>query len=330
MPKLNMVSAINQALDQEMSRNGRMLVLGEDVGREGGVFRVTDGLQAKYGPARVVDTPLAESAIVGVSLGLAAGGMLPVAEIQFEGFLYVAMDQLLNQLARYRTRSQGRFDLGVVVRVPWGGGIHAPEMHSDSPETVLVHTPGLTVVEPSNPFDAKGLMLSALRLGEPVVFCEPKRIYRAVKMDVPEEDYTVPIGKAKTVAEGTDLTIVAWGAMVREAMNSRKELESLGYSAEVIDLRTLSPMDSPAVIESVRKTGRLIITHEAPRTLGLGAEIAARVAEEALTSLLAPIERVTGFDTFMPLGLLEEHYLPNAGRITAAAKKALGVERIAA
>jgi pyruvate dehydrogenase E1 component beta subunit len=325
-----MVSAINQALDQEMSRNGRMLVLGEDVGREGGVFRVTDGLQAKYGPARVVDTPLAESAIVGVSLGLAAGGMLPVAEIQFEGFLYVAMDQLLNQLARYRTRSQGRFDLGVVVRVPWGGGIHAPEMHSDSPETVLVHTPGLTVVEPSNPFDAKGLMLSALRLGEPVVFCEPKRIYRAVKMDVPEEDYTVPIGKAKTVAEGTDLTIVAWGAMVREAMNSRKELESLGYSAEVIDLRTLSPMDSPAVIESVRKTGRLIITHEAPRTLGLGAEIAARVAEEALTSLLAPIERVTGFDTFMPLGLLEEHYLPNAGRITAAAKKALGVERIAA
>ncbi|MBI5624234.1 MAG: alpha-ketoacid dehydrogenase subunit beta [Elusimicrobia bacterium] len=330
MPKLNMVSAINLALDQEMARNDRVMVLGEDVGREGGVFRVTDGLQAKYGPARVVDTPLAESAIVGVSLGLAAGGMVPVAEIQFEGFLYVAMDQLLNQLARYRTRSQGRFSLGVVVRVPWGGGIHAPEMHSDSPETVLVHSPGLTVVQPSNPFDAKGLMLSALRLGEPVVFCEPKRIYRAVKMEVPEEDYTVPIGKAKTVAEGTDLTIVAWGAMVREAVNARKELETLGHSAEVIDLRTLSPMDSQAVIESVRKTGRLVIVHEAPRTLGLGAEIAARVAEEALTSLLAPIERVTGFDTFMPLGLLEEHYLPDAGRITAAAKKALGVERVAA
>ncbi len=323
MAKLNIVSAINQALDQEMARNNRMIILGEDVGLEGGVFRVTDGLQAKYGAQRVMDTPLAESGIVGTAIGLAAGGMLPVAEIQFEGFLHVAMDQICNQLARMRTRSRGRLGLGVVIRVPWGGGIHAPELHSDSPETMLVHTPGLTIVQPSNPSDAKGLMLSALRLGEPVIFCEPKRIYRAVRGEVSEEDYTVPIGKAHVAREGKDLTIVAWGAMMREALAAAEELQAKDVSAEVIDLRTLSPMDSETIIESVRKTGRLLITHEAPRTLGLGAEIAARVAEEALSSLRAPIERVTGFDTVMPLSQLEEHYLPDRRRILAGCEKIL-------
>ncbi|HBL15805.1 MAG TPA: alpha-ketoacid dehydrogenase subunit beta [Elusimicrobia bacterium] len=323
MAKVNMVTALNMALDLEMGKNGKMLILGEDVGREGGVFRVTDGLQAKYGEHRVMDTPLAESGIVGAALGLAAGGMLPVPEIQFEGFIHVAMDQICNQLGRYRTRSRGRFDLGVVIRVPWGGGIHAPEHHSDSPETVLVHTPGLTVVTPSDPYEAKGLLLSSLRLGRPVVFCEPKRIYRAMKSEVPEEDYTVPIGKARVLREGKDLTVVAWGAMVREAVAAADELQARGHAAEVIDLRTLSPMDSETVVESVRKTGRLVIAHEAPRTLGLGAEIAARVAEEALTCLLAPIERVTGWDTVMPLALLEEHYLPDRKRILAAAAKTL-------
>ena len=324
MAKLNIVSAINMALDQEMARNDKMMILGEDVGREGGVFRVTDGLQKKYGAQRVVDTPLAESAIVGTALGLAVGGMLPVAEIQFEGFLYVAMDQICNQLARYRWRSRGRYGLSAVIRVPWGGGIHAPEFHSDSPETFLVHTPGLTVVTPSNPYDAKGLMLSALRLGEPVVFCEPKRIYRALKAEVPDEDYTVPIGKAQVIREGKDITIVAWGAMVREALEAAEELQSERIGAEVVDLRTLSPMDSDTIVASVRKTGRLVVAHEAPRTLGLGAEIAARVGEEALTSLLAPIERVTGADAVMPLSQMEDYYLPDHRRILAGARKALG------
>ncbi|HAM35053.1 MAG TPA: alpha-ketoacid dehydrogenase subunit beta [Elusimicrobia bacterium] len=323
MAKLNIVSAINMALDQEMERDGRVMILGEDVGREGGVFRVTDGLQKKYGSQRVVDTPLAEAGIIGTALGLALGGMRPVAEIQFEGFIHLALDQICNQLARYRTRSRGRCGLGVVVRVPWGGGIHAPELHSDSPETLLVHTPGLTVLTPSTPYDAKGLMLSALRLGDPVIFCEPKRIYRAIKGEVPEADYTVPIGQARVSREGRDLTIVAWGAMMREALEAADELQAQGASAEVIDLRTLSPMDSDTVIASVRKTGRLVIAHEAPRTLGLGAELAARVGEEALTSLLAPIERVTGYDTVMPLAQLEEFYLPDHSRIVAGAKKAL-------
>lgn len=323
MPKLNIVSAINQALGQEMARNEKMVLLGEDVGREGGVFRVTDGLQAKYGPDRVIDTPLAEAGIVGASLGLAAGGLLPVAEIQFEGFIYLALDQLCNQIARYRTRSRGSWPVRMVLRVPWGGGIRAPEHHSESPEAVLVHTPGLTVVTPSNPFDAKGLMLASLRHPDPVIFCEPKRIYRAIKAEVPEEEYTVPIGKASIVREGTDVTIVAWAAMVRDALKAAEELEAEGVHAEVIDLRTLSPMDSETVVESVRKTGRLVITHEAPRTLGLGAEIAARVSEEAVTSLLAPIVRVTGYDTVMPLFKLENYYLPDVGKIVAGVRKTM-------
>ncbi|MDD5656468.1 MAG: alpha-ketoacid dehydrogenase subunit beta [Elusimicrobia bacterium] len=323
MANLNIVSALNQALDQELARDPRVMILGEDVGREGGVFRVTDGLQKKYGEERVVDTPLAESAIVGTALGLAVGGMLPVAEIQFEGFLALAMDQLCNQVARYRWRSRGRYGPALVVRVPWGGGIHAPEHHSDSPEAWFVHVPGLVVVMPATPYDAKGLLLAALRSGEPVLFCEPKRIYRALKDEVPEGDYTVPIGKARVARTGKDLTIVAWGAMLREALKAAEELAAENLGAEVIDLRTLSPMDSDAIVRSVRKTGRLVVVHEAPRTMGLAAEIAARVGEEALTSLLAPVERVTGFDAVMPLGKLEDRYLPDYRRVLAAARRTL-------
>jgi pyruvate dehydrogenase E1 component beta subunit len=315
------VAAINLALDREMARNDRIVLLGEDVGGEGGVFRVTDGLQEKYGAERVVDTPLAEAGILGAALGLALGGMLPVPEIQFEGFLYPALNQLCNHVARYRTRTRGRRPVRLVLRCPWGGGIRAPEHHSDSPEALLAHTPGLTVVTPSNPRDAKGLMTAALRHPDPVVYCEPKRIYRAIKQEVAEEDYVVPIGKAAVVREGNDATVVAWGAMVREALGAAELLAAERVSVEVVDLRTLAPMDAATVVESVRKTGRLVVAHEAPRTAGLGAELAARVGEEALTSLLAPVERVTGFDTVVPLAKLENHYLPDAGRIAAAIRK---------
>ncbi len=323
MARLNLVAALNLALDQEMERNERIVLLGEDVGGEGGVFRVTQGLQTKYGPERVVDTPLAEAGIVGAALGLALGGMLPVPEIQFEGFLYPALNQLCNHIARYRNRTRGLRPVRLVLRCPWGGGIHAPEHHSDSPETLLVHTPGLTVVSPSNPRDAKGLMAAALRHPDPVVFCEPKRIYRAIKQEVPEEDYTVPIGEAAVVRAGSDATVVAWGALVREALTAAERLDEQGTSVEVIDLRTLAPMDSAAVVRSVRKTGRLVVAHEAPLTLGLGAELAARVMEEALTYLLAPVERVTGYDTAMPLARLESIYLPDAARIAEGVRKTL-------
>ncbi len=323
MAKVNLVTAINMALDREMAANDKMIILGEDVGHEGGVFRVTDGLLDKYGPERVVDTPLSENGIVGASLGLAAAGMLPVPEIQFEGFMHLALDPICNHIARYRTRSRGAYPLRLVLRLPWGGGIRAPEHHSDSPEAVLINTPGLTVVTPSNPYDAKGLMTSALRHPDPVIFCEPKRIYRAIKQEVPEEEYTVPIGTASIVREGTNVTIVAWAAMVREALKAAEELDAEGVNAEVIDLRTLSPMDSDTVVASVKKTGRLVITHEAPRSLGLGAEIAARVGEEALTSLLAPIERVTGYDAVMPLFKLEDYYLPNTEKIVAGVRKVM-------
>ncbi|MDF1554702.1 MAG: alpha-ketoacid dehydrogenase subunit beta [Deferrisomatales bacterium] len=323
MARLNLVAAINLALDHEMARNERIVLLGEDVGGEGGVFRVTDGLQEKYGAKRVVDTPLAEAGILGCALGLSLGGMLPVPEIQFEGFLYPALNQLCNHIARYRTRTRGGMPVRLVLRCPWGGGIHAPEHHSDSPETLLVHTPGLTVVTPSGPYDAKGLMTSALRHPDPVVYCEPKRIYRAIKQDVPEEDYLVPIGRAAVVRQGGDATVVAWGAMVREALAAADLLAGEGVAAEVIDLRTLAPMDSETVLQSVRKTGRLVVAHEAPRTLGLGAELSARVAEEALTDLLAPVERVTGYDTVMPLFQLEDAYLPDAGRVAEGVRKTL-------
>jgi len=323
MPKVNLVTALNMALDAGMAKNPKMVIMGEDVGREGGVFRVTDTLQGKYGEGRVIDTPLSEAGIVGTAIGLAAGGMLPVCEIQFDGFIYLALDQICNQMARFRTRSRGGYELRMVVRIPWGGGIRAPEHHSESPEAVLVNTPGLTVVIPSTPYDAKGLLTSALRHPDPVIFCEPKRIYRAIKEEVPDEEYTVPIGVANVVREGTDITFVAWGAMVREAARAADELAAEGVSAEIVDLRTLSPMDSVTVVESVKKTGRLVVVQEAPRSCGVGAEVAARVCEDALTSLLAPIERVTGYDAVTPLFKLEDRYFPDAAKILTAARRAM-------
>jgi pyruvate dehydrogenase E1 component beta subunit len=321
--KRNLVEAINRGLMEEMERDPAVVILGEDVGREGGVFRVTDGLQAKFGEERVIDTPLAESGIVGTAFGMAVKGLRPVAEIQFEGFLPPAMDQIMSHISRIRTRSRGRFTCPLVIRSPFGGGIHAPEHHSDSPEAIFIHTPGIKVVIPASPYDAKGLIKAAIRDPDPILFFEPKRIYRAIKEEVPDEEYTVPIGKAKMVREGKDITIVSWGAMVRESLRAAEMVEKEGIQAEVIDLRTLSPMDEDAFLNSVRKTGRAIIVQEAPRTCGLGAEISARINEKALLSLEAPVERIAGFDTIVPLLKLESHYLPSPERIVRGIRKVM-------
>jgi pyruvate dehydrogenase E1 component beta subunit len=323
MAKRNMVEAINRGLMEEMERDPSVMVLGEDVGKEGGVFRVTEGLQAKFGPDRAVDTPLAESAIVGTAFGLAVKGLRPVAEIQFEGFLAPAMDQIMSHICRIRTRSRGRFTCPLVIRSPWGGGIRAPEHHSDSPEAIFAHTPGIKVVIPSTPYDAKGLIVSAIRDPDPVLFLEPKRIYRAIKEEVPDGEYTVPIGEAKVIREGSDVTVISWGAMLREVLRAAETIDKEGVKAEVIDLRTISPIDESTFLESVRRTGRAVIVHEAPRTCGLGAEIIARINEKALLSLAAPVERITGFDTIMPLMKLENHYLPNPERILRGIRKVM-------
>jgi pyruvate dehydrogenase E1 component beta subunit len=323
MPKLNMVEALNLALREEMERDKRVVTFGEDVGREGGVFRVTDGLQRKFGEDRVVDTPLEELGIVGVAFGMAVYGLRPIAEIQFEGFLYPCLDQINNHIGRIRTRSRGRFTCPLVIRVPYGGGIHAPEHHSDSPEAILAHIPGIKVVIPSTPYEAKGLLLSSIRDPDPVIFMEPKRIYRAIREEVPENDYTIPLGKARMVQEGKDVTIIAWGAMVREVVNAAEQLKEDKIDVEIIDLRTISPMDVETVMTSIRKTGRGVVVHEAPKTCGLGAEIIALVNEKALLSLQAPIERVTGFDTPVPLMKTEHYYLPNPKRIVMAVKKVM-------
>lgn len=323
MAKINMVQAINLGLKEEMERDPSIMVLGEDVGKEGGVFRVTDGLQEKFGVERVVDTPLAESGIVGVAFGLAVKGMKPVAELQFMGFLPPAIDQIISHISRIRTRSRGRYTCPVVIRMPYGGGIHAPEHHSESNEAILAHIPGIKVVIPSRPYDAKGLVVSAIRDPDPVIFLEPKRVYRAIREEVPDAEYTVPLGSAEVVKEGTDITVICWGAMVREALQAADMAEQEKISAEVIDLKTISPMDEAAFLDSVRKTGRAVIVHEAPRTCGLGAEIIARINEKAILSLEAPVERVTGFDTVFPLYKLEHHYLPNPERIMRGIRKAL-------
>jgi len=323
MAKLNMVEAINLALREEMERDNRVLIFGEDVGKEGGVFRVTDGLQKKFGPDRVIDTPLAELGISAIALGMAVYGLRPVAEIQFEGFLYPCLDQINNHIGRIRNRSRGRFTSPLVIRFPYGGGIHAPEHHSDSPEAILAHIPGIKVVVPSTPYEAKGLLLSSIRDPDPVLFMEPKRIYRAIREEVPEGDYTIPIGKARLVQEGKDVTIITWGAMVREALNATEQLKGDKIDVEIIDLRTISPMDVDAIINSIRKTGRGVIVHEAPKTCGMGAEIIALINEKALLSLQAPIERVTGFDIPMPLMKSEHYDLPNPKRIVLAVKKVM-------
>jgi pyruvate dehydrogenase E1 component beta subunit len=323
MAKLNMVEAINLALREEMERDDRIVVFGEDVGREGGVFRVTDGLQQKFGEDRVVDTPLAELGIVAVAFGMAVYGIRPIAEIQFEGFLYPCLDQINNHLGRIRNRSRGRFTCPMVIRVPYGGGIHAPEHHSDSPEAILAHIPGIKVVIPSTPYEAKGLLLSSIRDPDPVIFMEPKRIYRAIREEVPGGDYAIPLGKARLVEEGKDVTVVAWGAMVREALNAAEQLKGDKIDLEIIDLRTIAPIDVETIITSIRKTGRGVIVHEAPKTCGLGAEIIALLNEKAFLSLQAPVERVTGFDIPVPLMKTEHYYLPNPKRIVMAVKKVM-------
>ena len=313
--KLNIIGAINQALMNEMELDKTVVVYGEDVGVEGGVFRATVGLQEKFGPKRVFDTPLAESAIVGTAVGMAINGLRPVVEMQFSGFAYTAFSQIISHVARMRNRSRGRFYLPMVIRAPYGGGIRALEHHSESTEALYAQIPGLKVVIPSTPYDAKGLLIAAMRSNDPVLFWEPKRIYRAFKQEIPEEAYTIPIGKAKVISEGDDITVVAWGAMVREIELAKELVEKKGISAELIDLRTIAPMDRETIIESVKKTGRILVVHEAPKTLGLGAEIISVVNEKAFLYLEAPPSRVTGFDTTFPLPRGEQHYLPTPERI---------------
>lgn len=319
----NMAQALNDALDLALAKDASVLVMGEDVGRTGGVFRITDGLQTKHGTERVVDTPVAESAIVGVGLGMAISGMRPVIELQFMGFSYPAYDQVVSHVARIRNRSRHRFSAPMVIRIPFGGGIGAAEHHSDSMESIYAHTPGLKVVVPSTPYDAKGLLLAAIEDPDPIIFCEPIRLYRSVKEEVPDGWYTQPLGEARIENEGEDVTLITWGAMTKETRRAVELLSADGISAEMIDLRTLVPLDQETVVSSVQKTGRAVIIHEAPRTGGFGAEVAAVIQERALFALSAPVQRVTGWDTVFPLKRAEHHYLPSAERIAAAARRTL-------
>lgn len=319
MARLTLVQAVNDALRTEMRLDDRVVVLGEDVGINGGVFRATEGLYEEFGDDRCIDTPLAESGIVGTAIGMAVYGLRPVPEIQFDGFLPPAFDQIISHVARIRNRSRGRFSVPMVIRAPYSGGVRAPEHHSESPEALYAHIPGIKVVIPSDPYDAKGLLTAAIRDPDPVLYLEPKSIYRAFRQEVPEEDYTVPIGKAKVVQEGTDVTVIAWGAMLHVAKKAVDEVQKEhGWSCDLLDLRTISPVDRHAVIESVEKTGRCVIVHEAPRQGGFAAELIALINEHALLSLEAPVARVCGFDTPMPLYALENHYLPNPGRVRKA------------
>jgi pyruvate/2-oxoglutarate/acetoin dehydrogenase E1 component/TPP-dependent pyruvate/acetoin dehydrogenase alpha subunit len=319
-PGVNIRNAVNMALREGMSRDKRVVVFGEDVGKNGGVFQVTRGLQDEFGPERVFDTPLAELSIGGIFVGLSIGGMIPVAEFQFDSFSVPAFDQIFGHVARMRNRTRGRYAPRGVIRFPYGAGIRAPELHSESPEAHFSHTPGLKVVIPSNAYDAKGLLSSALLEPDPIIFMEPKKIYDSPKGEVPEEEYLIPIGKSRVAREGADLTLVSYGAMMVPTLQAAEAMQSeRSISAEVVDLRTISPIDFPAVLGSVRKTGRLVIVHEAPRNVGVGAEIAATVADKALDSLRGPIRRVTGFDTEVPLARLEDHYLPNKDRIVKTA-----------
>jgi len=319
---LTLVQAVRDGLHGEMERDEDVIVLGEDVGRNGGVFRATQGLFDEFGGDRVIDTPLAESGIVGTSIGMAAYGLRPVPEIQFMGFIYPAFDQIISHAARLRTRSRGRFSCPLVVRAPYGGGIRAPEHHSESKEAFFVHEPGLKVVIPSTPYDTKGLLAAAIRDPDPVVFLEPKLIYRAFREEVPDETYTVQLGEAATRREGEDVSVFTWGAMTRPTMEAAENLAEEGIECDVVDLRTLSPLDEDAILESFKRTGRACVVHEAPKTGGLAGEITATIQEEALLYQEAPIERVTGFDTPVPLYALEDYYLPEAARIEDGIRRA--------
>ncbi|MEQ9207469.1 MAG: alpha-ketoacid dehydrogenase subunit beta [Phycisphaerales bacterium] len=322
MAEQTLVGAITSTLDQALAADTDVILLGEDIGLNGGVFRATDGLQAKHGVDRVVDTPLDESGIMGTAIGLAIAGMKAIPEIQFEGFLGPAYDQFVNHAARMRTRTRGAVTVPMTVRVPVGGGIHAPELHSDSPEAIYTHSPGIKVLMPSTPYDAKGLLNSAIKDPDPVIFFEPKRVYRTFKEEVPDEYYEIPIGEAKVVADGDDLTVVTWGAPVFQALEAIDNCPE-DVSVELIDLRSIYPFDMDTIAESVRKTGRCVIVHEAPLTCGMGAEIAARIMEECFLHLEAPVQRVTGFDTIMPYYKLENEYLPEAPRILQGIKECL-------
>jgi pyruvate dehydrogenase E1 component beta subunit len=314
---LTLVQAVREGLHDEMARDEDVLVMGEDVGENGGVFRATQGLIDEFGSDRVVDTPLAESGIVGTAVGMAAYGLKPVPEIQFMGFIYPAFDQIISHAARLRTRSRGAFTCPLVVRAPYGGGIRAPEHHSESKEAFFVHEPGLKVVVPSTPSDTKGLLASAIRDPDPVVFLEPKLIYRAFREEVPAEPYTVPLGEAAVRREGADVSLFTWGAMTRPSLEAAENLAG-EVDVEVVDLRTLSPLDEETIVESFEKTGRAVVVHEAPRTGGLAGELTATLQEESLLYQEAPIQRVTGFDVPYPLYALEDYYLPESERIEDA------------
>ena len=320
MPQVTLVEAVNMALARAMTDDAAVVVLGEDVGVNGGVFRATVDLQKRFGAERVLDTPLAELLISGLCVGMASQGLRPVGEIQFMGFIYPCIDQLANHASRLRNRTQGRLTCPMVLRVPHGGGIRAPEHHSESTEAMLAHIPGLRVVIPSSPEHAYGLLLAAIRDPDPVVFLEPTRIYRAAKGEVDDDGVALPLDVAFVLREGRDVTLISWGATVRETLAAADALDAEGISAEVIDLATLKPFDEDTVLASVARTGRCVIVHEAARTGGFGGEIAALIAERGLTSLMAPIARVTGYDTIMPLPRLEQHYIPSVGRIVAAGR----------
>ena len=318
---LTLVQAVRDGLNTEMAQDDSVVVMGEDVGENGGVFRATQGLIDEFGADRVIDTPLAESGIAGTAIGMAAYGMRPVAEFQFMGFIYPAFDQIVSHAARLRTRSNGRFNCPAVFRAPYGGGIHAPEHHSESTEALFAHHPGLKVAIPSTPYDTKGMLISAIRDPDPVVFLEPKLIYRAFREDVPEDDYTVPLGEAAVRREGVDVSVFTWGAMTRPTLEAAEDLAEEGIDAEVVDLRTVSPLDEETIQESFRKTGRAVVVHEAPRSGGLAAEITTTIQEDVLLYQEAPINRVTGFDVPFPLYAIEEYYLPEAARIKDGIKE---------
>ncbi len=322
MPQMNIIQAVNDALKLEMRRDDRVVVLGEDVGKFGGVFRATSGLFDEFGGERVIDTPLAEAGIIGAAIGMALYGLRPVPEIQFADFIYPAYDQIVNELAKFRYRSGGQYSAPMVIRTPYGGGIRGGHYHSQSPEAYFCHTPGLKVVIPADPYEAKGLLLSAIREDDPIIFMEPKRVYRAARADVPEGEYTIPLGQGRVVREGRHVTVIAYGAMLHTVLEAVEPAAAAGIEMEVIDPRTLVPLDVDIIITSVKKTGRAVVVHEAPRTCGYGAELIATIQERAMLHLEGPILRVTGFDTPFPY-TLEHEYLPDAPRVLEAVKRAM-------
>ena len=323
LPQLTLVEAINCALASEMQRDVDVIVMGQDVGKDGGVFRATLGLVDRFGPERVIDTPLAEAMIAGMAIGMAVEGLKPVAEIQFSGFGYTTIDQILNHAGRMRYRTRGRMSCPMVLRSPCGAGIHAPEHHSESPEAMFAHTPGLRVVYPSSPKRAYGLLLAAIRDPDPVIFLEPTRLYRLFREDVEDDGAALPLDTCFTLREGTDVTLVTWGGMVNETLGAADALAELGYAAEVIDVATLKPYDLDTLLASVGRTGRCVVVSEAPRTAGFASEVAAAISEYGLLSLMAPVQRVTGYDTVVPLARLEKHYIPSVERIVAGARRAI-------